>query len=85
MLNVDKTIYKIFKEFSAIDVLHNNDATKGNSLKKFFDSQEDYNLSTWQKIMDGNLTSMFLISQVVGEIIKNKKKEVLFRYPQFMV
>jgi len=71
---VDKTVNKIFKEFSVIDVLHNNAATKGNSLEKFFDSYEDYNLSTWQKIMDGNLTSMFLMSQAVGKIMKKQKK-----------
>ena len=71
---VDQTVKSIFKEFSVIDVLHNNAATKGDDLKKFFYSYEDYDPSTWRQIIDGNLTSMFLMSQAVGKIMKKQKK-----------
>ena len=71
---VDNIVKKILAEFPVIDVLHNNAATKGNSLEQFFESYEDYKLSTWQKILDGNLTSMFLMSQAVGKIMKKQKK-----------
>ena len=47
---VDQTVKSIFKEFSVIDVLHNNAATKGDDLKKFFYSYEDYDPLTWKEL-----------------------------------
>ncbi len=67
---IDGVIKKILQKFITIDVLHNNAATKGKSLKEFLEKFEDYKLSTWNEIMNGNLNSMFLMSQAVGKIMK---------------
>lgn len=71
---VIETVKAITKEFSRVDVLHNNAATKGEDLKKFFYSYENYDPLTWRAIIDGNVTSMFLMSQSVGQIMKKQKK-----------
>ena len=69
---VKNTIKKIHKEFGSIDVLHNNAATKGKSIEDFLKPFEEYKLSTWNDIIDGNLTSMFLTIQEVGKIMKKQ-------------
>jgi NAD(P)-dependent dehydrogenase (short-subunit alcohol dehydrogenase family) len=70
---VNNTINAIANEFKSIDVLHNNAATKGKSIEEFLKPFEDYKLSTWNDVMNGNLTSMFLMAQAVGKIMKKQK------------
>ena len=69
---VNNTIKKIHSEFGYIDVLHNNAATKGSSTEEFLKPFEEYKLSTWNEVMNGNLTSMFLTTQAVGQIMKEQ-------------
>lgn len=69
---VNKTIKSLSKKFNSIDVLINNAASKGNSIKDFLLPFEDYKLSTWNSIIEGNLTSMFLMSKGIGKIMKNQ-------------
>jgi len=70
---VEQTINEVATQFKSIDVLHNNAATKGNSLEEFSKPFEEYKLSTWNAVMNGNLTSMFIMTQAVGKIMKKQK------------
>ena len=67
------TVKDINEKLGSIDVLHNNAATKGQSLEKFLTPYEDYELSTWDEVMTGNLTSMFLMSREVIKFMKKQK------------
>lgn len=52
--------------FGAIDILHNNAATKSRDTEKFFAPVEEYMLDTWREVMAVNLDGMFLVAQAVG-------------------
>ena len=71
--SVIETISDINKRLGTIDVLHNNAASKGSSLEKFLTPYEDYQLATWDEVMSGNLTSMFLMSREVIKFMKKQK------------
>lgn len=71
--DVTHIINLISKKFVTIDVLFNNAATKGKSLEEFLKPFEDYNYDTWKEILDGNLSSMFLTTKAVGNIMKGQK------------
>jgi NAD(P)-dependent dehydrogenase (short-subunit alcohol dehydrogenase family) len=55
-----------------IDILHNNAATKGNDLEKFFAPLEEYSLETWREIMSVNLDGLFLVAQEIGTRMANR-------------
>lgn len=70
---VQATVKKIVDDFSRIDVLFNNAASKGSSLEKFFTPYEEFELDTWKEIMSVNIDGMFLVSQAVGvQMLKQK-------------
>lgn len=50
----------------AIDILHNNAATKGNDLARFFDAPQDFDPQVWRDIMAVNLDGMFFVARDVG-------------------
>ena len=53
----------------------NNAATKTDNLDNFFDTFENYKLSTWNDVMSGNLNSMFLMNKIIGkQMVDNKIK-----------
>ena len=70
-LTVEKEVNEVVDTINAawgnIDVLHNNAATKGHSLKEFLAPFEDYKLETWNEVMMGNVNSMFLMAKAVGK------------------
>jgi NAD(P)-dependent dehydrogenase (short-subunit alcohol dehydrogenase family) len=57
--SVEKTLGKI-------DILHNNAATKGSDLQKFFAPLKEYSLETWREVMAVNLDGLFLVAQHIG-------------------
>lgn len=57
---------KVEKNFGRVDILINNAATRGKHLDKFFASIEDYELKTWNEVMDVNLAGMFNVAQQIG-------------------
>jgi NAD(P)-dependent dehydrogenase (short-subunit alcohol dehydrogenase family) len=57
---------EIIDRFRAIHILHNNAASKGDSLEEFFEPFETYSLDTWKSVMSVNLDGMFLMAQSVG-------------------
>lgn len=64
--SVKQAVDRIVAKFGGIDVLHNNAATKSADLARFFDTFEDYTLSTWREVMSVNIDGMFLMAQAVG-------------------
>lgn len=70
---VISTIHSINEEFGSIDVLHNNAASKGSSLKEFLKEFEDYSYDTWKEVMSLNVDSMFLMAKEVGKYMKQQK------------
>lgn len=64
--HVQQAVEQVVKKFGRIDILHNNAATKGSDLKRFFDPFETYSLATWREVMAVNVDGMFLMAQAVG-------------------
>lgn len=71
---VAETIAAIEENFGSIDILHNNAATKGSSLEKFFAPPEDYDLCTWREIMAVNLDGLFLVAREVGHRMAQRRR-----------
>ena len=63
---------EVLLRFGQVNILHNNAAGKSDDLKAFFANFEDYSLEEWQKIMQLNLDSMFLVAQAVGGQMKKQ-------------
>lgn len=64
--SVTACVLDVLAEFGAIDILHNNAATKSRDLRAFFSPFEDYTLDTWREVMSVNIDGMFLMAQAVG-------------------
>lgn len=60
----------VIKNVKKIDVLYSNAAGKSNSLTSFFKNYESYDYSTWKKIININLDSMFLVTKHFGPLLK---------------
>ena len=56
----------VVAQFGAIDILHNNAATKSRDIRAFFAPFESYSLDTWREVMSVNIDGMFLVAQAVG-------------------
>lgn len=64
--SVSKMVDDVVKRFGAINILHNNAASKSADLDAFFATTEKYSLQEWRKIMSVNVDGMFLVAQAVG-------------------
>lgn len=63
----------LIKDFSQIDVLHNNAASKGQSLDRFFDEFVKFDLETWREIMATNVDACFLLCKHIGgQMVQSK-------------
>jgi NAD(P)-dependent dehydrogenase (short-subunit alcohol dehydrogenase family) len=71
--DVINLVQKIISRFGKIDILVNNAAGKSNDLQKFFLPFEEYDVETWKKIIDLDLTSMFLVAREVGKCMVGQK------------
>lgn len=56
----------VLVHYGAIDVLHNNAATKSRDVRAFFAPFEDYSSEVWREVMGVNIDGMFLMAQAVG-------------------
>jgi NAD(P)-dependent dehydrogenase (short-subunit alcohol dehydrogenase family) len=63
---VAAAIATIEGDVGPIDILLNNAASKGRSLKAFFASTEQYSLETWREISAVNVDGAFLMAREVG-------------------
>lgn len=64
--SVRRCVDAVIARFGAIDILHNNAATKTRDVRAFFTPFEDYSLDTWRDVMSVNIDGMFLMAQAVG-------------------
>lgn len=64
--SVSACVAAVIRRFGAIDVLHNNAASKSRDVRAFFTPFEDYPLATWREVMSVNIDGMFLMAQAVG-------------------
>jgi len=71
---VRAVVEQIEAELGAIDILHNNAATKGKDLSKFFKPLEQYDMDVWREVMAVNLDGMFLVARTVGEGMAQRGK-----------
>lgn len=65
--SVAACVAAVLARFGAIDILHNNAATKSDDLREFFTPFENYALDTWRQVMAVNIDGMFLMAQAVGK------------------
>lgn len=64
--SVAACVAAVIARFGAIDILHNNAASKSRDVRAFFTPFEDYPLATWREVMSVNIDGMFLMAQAVG-------------------
>jgi NAD(P)-dependent dehydrogenase (short-subunit alcohol dehydrogenase family) len=65
-ISVRKMVSRVESALGPIDILHNNAASKGDDVNRFFDSVETFRIETWRQIMSVNLDGMFLVAREVG-------------------
>lgn len=70
---VKNSVAEIVKDFSQIDVLHNNAAAKTANLDDFFAPFEEFSLDVWREIMAVNIDGMFLMAKYVGRHMIEKQ------------
>ena len=63
---VDTLVMDVVGKFGAIDILHNNAASKGKSLEEFMKPVESFNMKTWRDVMEVNIDAMFMVARSVG-------------------
>ena len=77
-LSVKDCVNRVVKEFSYIDILHNNAAGKVGRAESFFASFENYSIKQWKDVLNVNLDGMFLMAQAVGkQMLKQKKGSII--------
>ena len=59
-------VERIEREMGAIDILHNNAASKGPELARFFDNAEDFKPEIWREIMAVNVDGYFFMAREAG-------------------
>jgi len=74
LASVKRMASSVEKSLGAINILHNNAATKGDNLESFFASLENYSLETWRQIMAVNLDGLFLVAQEIGSRMASNGK-----------
>lgn len=67
---VGKAVAKIIKENKKIDVLINNAALRTENFYKEF---EDFPLDDWDKVLEVNLTTMFITTTAIIPAMKNQR------------
>ena len=63
---VAKLVAQIEAGFGPIDILHNNAASKGPDLSRFFDPPEGFSPDIWREIMAVNVDGYFFMAREVG-------------------
>lgn len=63
---IKNMVARVQKEYGAIDILHNNAATKPTDLARFFDAVEDFDMDVWREIMQVNMDALFMVAKHVG-------------------
>ena len=64
--SVEAMATRVENELGAIDILHNNAASKSADVGKFFASLDEFSIDTWREVMSVNLDGLFLVAQAIG-------------------
>lgn len=72
--SVKAMVARVETELGVIDILHNNAASKGSDIKKFFTPAEHFPIETWREVMAVNLDGMFLVAQEIGRKMADRGK-----------
>lgn len=72
--SVRDCVAQVLARFGAIDILHNNAATKSDDVRAFFTPFEEYSLDIWRQVMSVNIDGMFLMAQAVGKHMVERGK-----------
>ncbi len=72
--DVATMVKNIENELGPIQILINNAATKGKSLREYFRPVESYDYETWKEIISVNLDGMYLVAKEVGTKMAKRKK-----------
>ena len=76
---VRNMVEEVESSLGPIDILVNNAATKGSSLKKFFTDASEYSLDVWREVMAVNLEGVFLVAQTVGSLMAARKRGTIIQ------
>jgi NAD(P)-dependent dehydrogenase (short-subunit alcohol dehydrogenase family) len=68
-LAIEEMIQSAAKALGGIDVVHNNAATKGDSLEAMFEPAESYAPETWRQHMAVNLDGAFHVMKSAGALM----------------
>jgi len=71
--SVEMMLKKVTNAFGSIQILHNNAATKTQDLQSYFHPLKKYTLQKWREVMATNLDGMFLVAQIVGQHMAERK------------
>lgn len=63
---VAQTVKDIEESLGPVAILHNNAASKGPDLARFFDNPQDYRPEIWRAVMNVNVDGYFYIAREVG-------------------
>lgn len=72
-LSIKKMADELESENISVDILINNAASKGSDLKKFFEPTSVFTIETWRQVMEVNIDGMFLMTQAIVRLMKNKQ------------
>jgi NAD(P)-dependent dehydrogenase (short-subunit alcohol dehydrogenase family) len=76
--DIQEVVDAALKEFGRIDILVNNSGANWGS------PPEDHSLEGWQKVMETNLTGVFLFSQVAGRVMIRQKGGTIINIASIM-
>ncbi len=72
--NTEDAIQLIEAEYGPIKGLINCISTRTSDHQKFFADLNEYEIDTWNEVIDGNLTALFLLCQAVGSRMKDRQE-----------
>lgn len=64
---VQSMVKEVESSLGSINILHNNAASKGSDLKKFFEPLETFSIETWREVMSVNLDGLFIVAREIGK------------------
>jgi NAD(P)-dependent dehydrogenase (short-subunit alcohol dehydrogenase family) len=65
---------QVEQNMGPVDILHNNAATKGKDLNRFFDSVSDFEIDTWKAVMAVNIDGAFLVAREIGTRMAERRR-----------
>jgi NAD(P)-dependent dehydrogenase (short-subunit alcohol dehydrogenase family) len=72
--STDDAIERVESEYGPIKGLINCISTRTSNDQKFFADLNDYEIDTWNEVIEGNLSAIFLLCRAVGLRMKNRGK-----------